>query len=219
MEKQRTHNPGGCMFKARMTALLVPFAALVALAASPAERKDPVGVYALIDSVKFFPSADNAERVQLWGVFSLPDPIGLKDGELEYVQIGIFHSPRSGYLYYTLHPDEAQSRADWAEISTYAGTGRPVAFGSHWPRGEMPFPRPARQEGDTTRVTLLNLTGQDLVRAVNWFNHHNGRLRPASEPLASPDTFRLRTGYSMSPDRTRPAVAALFLPDIPSAGH
>src|SRR5688572_30629332 len=68
---------------------------------------DPIGVYAIVDKVVFEPGADNAERVQVWGVFSFAVK-GTSDA---------YEEPKAGYLYYQIKAgDESKSRKEWSDL-------------------------------------------------------------------------------------------------------
>jgi hypothetical protein len=126
--------------------------------------------------VVFEPAAGAPERVQLWGAFALADVIGLKDGKIEYIQVGSFHPPRRGYMYYTVNRrDEAATRTEWAALKAVAGTGRLAAWGAHIPNADSTL---SMQKPDTA-----------LARIITTYN---GRVRSANEPVAAPDTFPQR---------------------------
>ena len=169
-------------------------AAAVALGAAPTIRKDPYGVYGVIDSVRLEGGAEKPERIQVWGVFAMADNIGIEDGKVSYVQVGAFKPAARGYLYYTLNRrDETITRAEWSAMKALAGTRVPVAFGA-------PFPP----------VDSIAPAGiHDMVFAQRILAY-NGRLRRAGEPLATPDTFPLRA----------PGVAAtMHAPSAKAAAH
>lgn len=187
----------------RLAVVVAPLAAAVVVAAAPVIRKDAHGVYGMIDSVVFEPASGNPDRVQLWGAFALANVVGLKNGEIDYVQIGFFHAPQRGYMYYTVNRrDEAATRADWAALKAVAGTGKLAAWGSHVPMADSTTPKPAL---DTAYARLINT--------------YNGRVRPPGEPVAAPDTFpqRLRS-TSPSPRRVMlKSAAELGFVQTPSA--
>ena len=160
----------------RLAVVLVPVTAALAIAAAPTVRKDPHGVYGIIDSVIFEPAHGTPERVQLWGAFALADVVGLKDGKIDYIQIGLFQPPKRGYMYYTVNRrDEATSRTEWAELKAVAGTGQLTAWGAHIPTANSSV---STQKFDTAFARIIRT--------------YNGRVRSADEPIAAPDTFPQR---------------------------
>lgn len=171
------------MHRSRLAILLVPATAAFVLAAAPNARKDPYGVYGVIDSVLFEPSQEKAERIRVWGVFALADNIGIANGEIAEIQVGRFRPPQRGYLYYTVNRrDETVTRAEWAAMKGLAGTRQPVAFGA-------PFP----PEDSTGKPATFDLAFARRVMA------YNGRLQRDGEPAVEPDTFPLRMpGVSVS---------------------
>ena len=161
---------------ARLAVVLVPVTAALVIAAAPTVRKDPHGVYGIIDSVIFEPAQGTPERVQLWGAFALADVVGLKDGKIDYIQIGSFQTPKRGYMYYTVNRrDEATTRTEWAALRVVAGTGQLTAWGAHIPTADSSV---LTQKLDTAFARILRT--------------YNGRVRSADEPLAVPDTFPQR---------------------------
>ena len=142
----------------------------------PSARKDPHGVYGLIDSVRFEPATGAPQRIQLWGVFAMADNIGIEKGEIAYVQVGGFKKPERGYLYYALNRrDTIVTRAEWAQLAEFAGTGKAVSFGGAFPPADSLAPKPTL---DTTYA--------------RYVMNYNGQLRSLGEPAARPDTFPLR---------------------------
>ncbi len=157
----------------RLAVALAPLAAAAALAAAPSVRKDPHGVYAMVDSVIFEPAAGAPERVRLWGAFAIADPITIENGKVTYIEIGRFNPPVRGYMYYAVNPrDAAGSRSQWAAISAVAGTGRLAAWGAHLPPSDPANPPTA-----------------DDLRHLELTKTYNGRVRTPETPAAEPDTF------------------------------
>jgi hypothetical protein len=148
------------------------------IAAIPGARKDPVGVYGVVDRVVFEPDRSAPERVQVWGVFALADGIGLRNGEIDRIEMGRYHPARRGYLYYMVNRrDEAATRADWSALEALAGTGEAVAFGGYFPLA--PVAPPER-------------TPAAMAEWARGAMSYNGRVRRAGEAPAAPDTFPLR---------------------------
>jgi hypothetical protein len=94
---------------------------LAALSIGTAQASGYVGVYALIDKVTMEPSADNPERILIYGVFSL------RAG----TDLGSFQAPQRGYLYYTLPSgtDRSLILREWSDLKAAAGTRTVIAFG------------------------------------------------------------------------------------------
>ena len=160
----------------RLAVVFVPLTAALVIAAAPTVRKDPHGVYGIIDSVIFEPASAAPERVQLWGAFAVADVVGLKDGKIDYIQIGSFQTPKRGYMYYTVNRrDEAGSRTEWAALKAVAGTGQLAAWGAHIPTTDAGA---STQKLDTAFARIIRT--------------YNGRVRSANEPMAAPDTFPQR---------------------------
>jgi hypothetical protein len=110
---------------------LVPLLALtlVAPAAMPPMRSDPVAIYGVIDRAVAAPDTTNPATVQLWGAFSVTEQ-----------NPGDHYSPaRRGYLYFTIAANaDRQTRAEWADLRRVAGSRTIVGFGSKYSR---PLPR------------------------------------------------------------------------------
>jgi hypothetical protein len=186
------------MTRNRLTWLVLGGAALL-LAAAPGARKDPYGVFGVIERVVFEPATGEPERVQLWGVFQLARSIEVKDGKLESIDLGRYDPVRKGYLYYTLNPaDAAESRAQWLVLKDIAGKGEPVAFGARLP--------PASSQAMPKEVPELEAWAKQA-------NGYNGRVRPAAEPPTGPDPYPLPMrgrSLQLQLDPGHPAVQALM---------
>jgi hypothetical protein len=91
-------------------------------AAGRAAASDPVGVYGVIEYVKFEPNEVEPERVQLWGWFEMANK-----EERRYSE------PRRGCLYYRLDNEtKAICRKEWRDLDETAGSGKCVAFGQRY---------------------------------------------------------------------------------------
>ena len=84
------------------------------------QASDYTGVYARIDKVVVEPATGAPERIEVWGVFSLPDPANRQD----------YLAPARGYLYFKLDRNPEAARAEWNDLKAVAGTGEIVAFGA-----------------------------------------------------------------------------------------
>jgi hypothetical protein len=84
----------------------------------------PAGVICIVDKVVFEPSDAAAQRIQIWGAFSVATST-----------TNVFGPARAGYMYFSL-PANATSaeiaRKEWADLKSVAGTGTGVGFGSAW---------------------------------------------------------------------------------------
>jgi hypothetical protein len=103
---------------------LTGLALLFLAAAGPALASDPVAVYALVDKVVLEPNADQPERIQVWGVFSVAQP-----GDRNFYQ-----SPARGYLYLQL-PAGGQrelAKREWLDIKSAAGKRQVLSFGTRF---------------------------------------------------------------------------------------
>jgi hypothetical protein len=86
------------------------------------KASDPVGIYARVDRVWLEPNEATAERIKIWGAFSLA--AGRGDS---------YAVPECGYLYFQIVPgQEKQCRAEWADFKRVAGTGQIIAFGNRY---------------------------------------------------------------------------------------
>jgi hypothetical protein len=90
---------------------------LATLSVNTARASGYVGVYALIDKVVMEPNADNPERIQIFGVFSIA------------TDKQIFQSAQRGYLYFTLSAEKDLIRKEWADLKAAAGTRTVIAVG------------------------------------------------------------------------------------------
>lgn len=83
---------------------------------------DRVGIYGIVDKVVFEPSAENPERVQIWGAFAVATR---NDRDL-------YDPVQRGYLYFAAPNDTPLARTEWKDLNALAGTKRIVAFGSRF---------------------------------------------------------------------------------------
>lgn len=90
---------------------------LAVLSLGTARASGYVGVYALIDKVVMEPNADNPERIQIFGVFSIA------------TDKQVFQPAQRGYLYFTLSNEKNLIRREWADLAAAAGTRTVIAFG------------------------------------------------------------------------------------------
>jgi hypothetical protein len=96
---------------------------LLLLWGSAARASDPVGIYAVIDKVVTEPAKGEAERVKVWGAFS----VALPRSTTRYEQ------PVRGFMYFKAPQGKAEvCRKEWADLKKSAGTGRVIGFGSRY---------------------------------------------------------------------------------------
>jgi hypothetical protein len=111
---------------------------------------DPVGLYAIVDKVKFEPSEDKPERVVIWGTFSVADG---DRGEK-------YRSPEKGYLYLALPEKKAEvAQKEWADLKSVAGKNEVVGFSTRW--GEQ---AKVRKESDQPKDPDTYRIGIGVVR-------------------------------------------------------
>jgi hypothetical protein len=111
---------------------------------------DPVGLYALIDKIKFEPSDDKPERMLVWGTFSVAEG---ERGEK-------YKSPEKGYIYFTL-PEKKQEVAlkEWSDLKSVAGKKEVVGFSTRWGGAAK-----VRKEGEQPKDPDVFRTGIGVVR-------------------------------------------------------
>jgi hypothetical protein len=111
---------------------------------------DPVGIYALIEKVKFEPNDEHPERIVVWGTFSVAD--GERGGK--------YTSPEKGYIYFTL-PEKKSDVAlkEWSDLKSVAGKNEVIGFSSRY--GEPPKIRKDKEEPKNPDVFR---TGFGVVR-------------------------------------------------------
>jgi hypothetical protein len=126
----------------------------------------PVGVYALIDKVTMEPSAENPERILIYGVFSI------RAGENQ----GAFQAAQRGYLYYALpsSANRALILREWSDLKAAAGTRTVIAFGG-------------------TSFADYIPDGQGVNRPPAY---HPPRLRKTGDEPANPDPYVTGAGLS-----------------------
>ena len=94
-----------------------------ALLARPLGASTVVGVFAIVDDVRFEPDESAPERIRLSGVFVVPVPMSS----------GRHKPPERGHVCFTLPQGwEDEARKDWAALKAAAATGQVVGFGEYW---------------------------------------------------------------------------------------
>ena len=129
--------------------LFATFLLLSLATATAAAKSSSIGIYAVIDEVKFDQDGPSSNLVRISGVFSVPRP--MSSGE--------YQTPQRGYLYFRISPGAEQAaRKDWNQLKAVAGTGQVVGFAFYWvPNPSDPQGNPhhslelkVRSDGDAT---------------------------------------------------------------------
>ena len=156
-------------------------------ASGPVIASGPVGLYGIIDKVVFEPNESAPERLQVWGAFAYADIQESGNG------LGISAAKR-GYLYFKIRSSvpgfttDKQVEAiknEWIDLKSVAGTGQAVGFGK-WGyiasfNGLEPDTAP--------RLPSVILESTPRGGATTDL-----RVRPATEPPASPATYEMNAG-------------------------
>ena len=135
----------------KRTILLICAVALAAGATSLAS--DRTAVYAKIERVVLEPNSQAPDRIQVWGVFSIADP----------VTPSAYKPAAKGYLYLAASGDAATARKEWADLETVAGTGQIVAFGSRFetiPRVRQAADKPSGPDAYATDTGVIKVQGK-----------------------------------------------------------
>jgi hypothetical protein len=153
---------------------------------SRASASGPLGIYGIVEKVVFEPSEASPERIQVWGAFAYTDNLGGKGTTISKAV--------RGYLYFKL-PDASSTaseqasiatvKKEWMDLKSVAGTGQAVGFGRWFYIAGFGSLQPD-QPPQPPSVILFNVprggSGADL------------RVRPASEPPASPAIYQTDVG-------------------------
>lgn len=97
-------------------------AAFLMIATASLSASDRVAVYGKIDRVVLQPSAEAADTIQVFGVFSVAIQRDMD----------AYQPARRGYLYYRAPSDKQTARREWNDLRQVAGTNQIVAFGLRW---------------------------------------------------------------------------------------
>jgi hypothetical protein len=132
------------------TRLLILAAIALLATAGTTWASDPVGIYALVEKVKFEPSDDKPERLVVWGTFAVAEG---DRGEK-------YKSPEKGYIYLTL-PEKKSDVAlkEWADLKNVAGKNEIVGFSTRW--GEQ---AKVRKDSETPKNPDVYRIGIGVVR-------------------------------------------------------
>ena len=82
----------------------------------------PIAVYALVEKVTFEPSAGDAQRIRISGVFITAQE-----------RTDVYSAPQRGYLYFVMPKSNTDmARREWTDLKSLEGTRQVVGFGSSW---------------------------------------------------------------------------------------
>jgi len=113
-------------------------------------KSGTIGIYAVIDQVTFEPAGgDSPNIIRISGVLVVPVPMSS----------GQYRSPQRGYLYFRIRPAmEQETRKDWNELKSIAGTGQVVGFAQYW------VPNPSDSYGNPHRsLEIIVRTDSDAT--------------------------------------------------------
>jgi hypothetical protein len=163
-------------------------ALILSIATSTLLASGPVGIYAVVSKVVFEPNDKAAERLQIWGAFTLVDG-GTGSG-------GKTLKPQRGYLYFVLPStsENANRREialkEWADFKAIAGTNQAVAFGRFGYIGAFADELISRPAGMPPYVLMDGIAPNfNIARAKN-------PIRSEAATPASPDPYPLNMGLT-----------------------
>ena len=97
------------------------------LAVASAQASTTVGIFGILDEIRFEPDRFLPDTICIGGVFVLPRP----------VSSGLHLPPQRGYLYFSLETQFAEATLrDWDALEAATGTGQVVGFGRYWVASE-----------------------------------------------------------------------------------
>jgi hypothetical protein len=139
--------------RTRITAGLVMFSAACVCWVTLLHASDPVGVYAVVEKVVLEPSDAAAQRIQIWGAFSLADRRSPDD----------YGPAQRGYLYYTCpQGQESVCRSEWADLKTVAAKETAIGFGGRYKeagRVRKPDEKIASPDTYPIQMGVVRMTG------------------------------------------------------------
>jgi hypothetical protein len=141
---------GGCS-RCRCRTIGIILAVACLGTAAGLHASDRVGIYGIVDKVVFEPNADNPERVQIWGAFS----IATRNDRDAYDPV------QRGYLYFVAADDEHLARNEWKDLQSAAGTRKIVAFSSRF--GQSVRVRAQGQEPQTPDKYRVGIGVQTIL--------------------------------------------------------
>jgi hypothetical protein len=105
-----------------MKNIVAALAIAIVAAGISVSASDRTGVYAVVDKVVFEPSADNPERIQVWGAFAIASR---KDNDA-------YAAVERGYLYFVAADSNDQARKEWNDLKALAGGKKIAGFSSRF---------------------------------------------------------------------------------------
>ena len=141
-------------------------------------KSGTIGIYAVIDQVTFEPAGPSPNFIRISGVLVVPVPMSS----------GQYRSPQRGYLYFRIRPAmEQETRKDWYELKSIAGTGQVVGFAQYWvPNPSDSYGNPHRSLEITVR-TDSDATPPDIYPLPNpkGIVKHGDRDDPDFDKIAA----------------------------------
>jgi hypothetical protein len=127
--------------------LLLPTKPVIAKNAS-------IGIYAIVNQVRFEPDAGPPNSLRISGIFVVPVPMSS----------GNYRNPQKGYLYFRIAPGTEQAtRRDWSELKTLAGSGKVVEFGQYW------VPNPDDPQGNPHHSLEVTVHGEGDLATLDVY--------------------------------------------------
>ena len=121
------------VMKPRTPLLFATFLLLLVAATGAAAKSNSIGIYSVVDEVKFDQDGPSPRLVRISGVFVVP----------RQMSSGEYQTPQRGYLYFRVSPGaEPAARKDWTQLKAVAGTGQVVGFAFYW------VPNPSDPQGN-----------------------------------------------------------------------
>ena len=161
----------------------------------------PIGMFGIVEKVVFEPNEASAERAQVWGAFAY-----VEGGPSRGTAVS---AARRGYLYFRLDPSSTSAqrevvRTEWADLKAVAGTGQAVGFGNWGYIGGF---------GALDPAVRSNMPPYILEMYPGRGEMTDMRVRPASEPPASPAVYQTNTGIVKISDQGNHAATVKLLKD------
>jgi hypothetical protein len=190
----------------RFVRLSVLLCAASVTAAAPKTLSDPIGVYALIDRVVFEPDASNPQRVQIWGVFALPD---LPAGPNSYT------TAQRGYLYYTAGSNP-NAKAEWSDLQSVAAKGEAVGFGGrHEKNGRIRKASEAARDPDNYPRSYVGVVKMPTKLNASQITRE---LVNVPLPVTPADGGNVAAGQAKLSARSVPAADVKYMFELQRAG-
>src|SRR5258708_7428175 len=104
--------------------ILTAAGVFLSLATTIAAKNAAMGIYGVIDEVRFESGGTSQNLIRISGVFIVAAP--MSSGE--YIE-----TPQRGFLYFRIPAGmEKAALKEWAELEPFAGTGQVVGFAQYW---------------------------------------------------------------------------------------